>query len=80
MDWITGELWLWFGDDMTEYLRDADIVLEPITADWCRDFVYQSFDTCGLKEGTALYSIFNHLLWHAGWDEIAERVIAGLEE
>lgn len=77
MDWITGELWLWYGDGMAMQVEESQ---EPVTADWCRDYVYVAFDASGLEEGTALHSIFNHLLWHAEWDKLAERVNAVLED
>ncbi len=77
MDWITGELFAWYGDSMVLQVEESR---EPVTADWCRDFVYEDFDSCGLQEGGALYSIFNHLLWHAKWDDIAERVNSVLED
>lgn len=77
MDWITGELFAWYGDSMVLQVEESR---EPVTADWCRDFVYEDFDSCGLEEGRALYSIFNHLLWHAKWDDIAERVNSVLED
>jgi hypothetical protein len=77
MDWITGELFAWYGDSMVLQVEESR---EPVTADWCRDFVYEDFDSCELKEGTALHSIFNHLLWYAEWDKLAERVNAVLED
>ena len=33
MDWITGELWLWYGDGMAMQVEESQ---EPVTADWCR--------------------------------------------
>jgi len=76
MEWISQELWLWYGDSMVLQVEETK---EPVTAEWCREFVYEDFDG-KMTEGTALHSIFNHLLWHAQWDEIAERVNAVLED
>ena len=77
MDWISQELWLWYGDSMVIQVEETK---EPVTAEWCRDYVYNDFDSIGMKEGTALYSVFNHLLWHAQRDDIAESVNASLED
>ena len=77
MDWISRELWLWYGDSMTIHVCETR---EPVTGEWCREFVYEDFDNIGMTEGTALHSIFNHLLWHAQWDDIAESVNAALED
>ena len=77
MDWISKELWLWYGDSMTIQVCETK---EPVTAEWCREFVFEDFDSIGMKEGTALYSVFNHMLWHAQWHSIAESVNAVLED
>lgn len=77
MDWISQELWLWYGDSMCAMVEESG---EPITAEWCREFVYEDFDSIGMKEGTALYSVFSHLLWHAQWHNIADNVNAVLED
>ena len=77
MDWISQELWLWYGDSMVLQVEETK---EPVTAEWCREFVFEDFDSIGMKEGTALYSVFNHMLWHAQWHSIAESVNAALED
>ena len=77
MDWISQELWLWYGDSMVIQVEETK---EPVTAEWCREFVFEEFDSIGMKDGTALKSIFVHLLWYAQWDDIAESVNASLED
>jgi hypothetical protein len=77
MDWISKELWLWYGDSMVLQVEESQT---PVTGEWCREFVFEDFDNIGMTKGTALCSIFTHLLWYAEWDEIAKCVNASLED
>jgi hypothetical protein len=77
MDWISQELWLWYGDSMVIQVEETK---EPVTAEWCREFVFEDWHNTRIDEGTALHTIFTRLLWDAEWEKIAERVNAVLED